>query len=167
MSRWTDRTNEQRFAEKVDMSGECWLWKGARGGKGYGIFTLTIDGKQKWVSAHRFAYETWYGKLPAHLLVCHRCDTPLCVNPKHLWLGTNQENILDAQRKGRLSSGPEYRTCKNGHTTHRSEWVGKTTTRKSGKQQVYFHCGICNRAACRTYWRNKQEERARSNSAAA
>ncbi len=89
-----------RFWAKVDKgsSNECWLWRGGKRGK-YG---LALDRKQR-VAAHRLAYQLTHGPIPAGMCVCHSCDTCLCVNPAHLWLGTHQENLKDMTRKGRHS----------------------------------------------------------------
>lgn len=81
----------------------CWLWTASVRTSGYGC--LRIDGRL--VSAHRAAWETVHGPIPPHpdyhgLCVCHTCDTPLCINPAHLFLGTMRENMEDASRKGRL-----------------------------------------------------------------
>lgn len=73
----------------------CWIWMGSLGTNGYGQF----GGKR----AHRIAYETANGPLPAGLYVCHRCDNPRCVRPEHLFLGTQRDNIHDAMRKGRMA----------------------------------------------------------------
>lgn len=64
----------------------------------YGSFS---DGG-KIVGAHRYAYERHVAKIPDGLHVLHKCDNPLCVNPDHLFLGTNQDNVDDKMRKGRL-----------------------------------------------------------------
>ena len=74
---------------------ECWLWRGSIT-KGYGKFRL--DGKI--VLAHRIAYLLEYGKYDENLDVCHTCDTPACVNPNHLFLGTHQDNMRDMLAKG-------------------------------------------------------------------
>lgn len=82
----------------------CWLWTGGSlGSMGYGAFspagaTFKVRGV---VYAHRFAYEHFVGPVPAGLCVLHRCDTPPCVNPDHLFLGTQLENVRDMMAKGR------------------------------------------------------------------
>lgn len=75
----------------------CWLWHPRDGKDGYG--QLWIDGKQ-WL-AHRASWLIHFGSLPADMLVCHECDTPRCVNPEHLFLGTYQDNSSDCMDKGR------------------------------------------------------------------
>jgi hypothetical protein len=75
----------------------CWPWVGWFSEDGYG--RLIVDG-QRWI-ASRYAYTLAVGPIPEGLLVCHRCDNPPCCNPKHLFLGTNGDNLRDAYRKGR------------------------------------------------------------------
>ena len=79
---------------------ECWIWNASTDHCGYGMFT--VDGKRK--RTHRIAYEFSYGKIPEGKLVCHHCDTPACVNPLHLWLGTQQDNMTDMVSKKRQSA---------------------------------------------------------------
>lgn len=86
-----------RFVEKTDA---CWLWTGPLT-KGYG--SIGAGGREGAnLYAHRVAWELAFGPIAAGLFVCHSCDTPRCVNPAHLFLGSNRDNILDAKAKGRL-----------------------------------------------------------------
>lgn len=75
----------------------CQLWTRAYDSYGYG--SLGFRGRS--LRAHRLSYETYVGPIPNGLLVCHSCDTPACINPKHLFLGTDKENTRDSLRKGR------------------------------------------------------------------
>lgn len=88
---------KKNFWKKVIKTNKCWNWQGAKNNYGYGIFG--VFGKLK--LSHRFSYEINKGKIPKGLLVCHSCDNPKCVNPEHLWLGTNNDNSIDKVRKGR------------------------------------------------------------------
>lgn len=75
----------------------CWLWAGKTDVHGYGL--LAHDGKI--VRAHRVAYSLMVGDIPAGLYVCHKCDVPRCINPAHLFVGTQSDNIRDCAAKGR------------------------------------------------------------------
>ncbi|MEN5115875.1 HNH endonuclease signature motif containing protein [Luteimonas sp. TWI662] len=79
----------------------CWLWTRSVGSNGYG---RDSTGKHSYVEAHRSSFIAFKGQIPDGLCVCHRCDTPSCVNPDHLFLGTRSENLRDAYRKGRRPS---------------------------------------------------------------
>jgi hypothetical protein len=75
--------------------------------RGYGQFVLRRDlyGKQAHLYAHRVAWELANDSIPAGLKCCHRCDVPLCVNPAHLFLGTQRDNLHDGRAKGRIVFG--------------------------------------------------------------
>lgn len=93
------RTPEQRFWEKVNKQSEngCWEWTAGTYTSGYGSFSL--NGKS--VRSHRLSAE-WAGLiLTESSVICHRCDNPLCVNPEHLFVGSQSDNMLDKVNKGK------------------------------------------------------------------
>lgn len=92
-------STEQRFWSHVEISGinDCWIWKLKPDIWGYGVFCL--DSKR--IKAHRYSYVLKFGNIPEGMKVCHKCDNPICVNPNHLFLGTNSDNMLDMFAKGR------------------------------------------------------------------
>lgn len=97
-----------RFMDKVDQTpglgpkGECWLWTGATDPYGYGNFGWRGHSH---VKAHRAAFLLFVGNIPAGLFVCHDCDTPGCVRPAHLFLGSHEANMADMSRKDRRPRG--------------------------------------------------------------
>jgi hypothetical protein len=106
------KSDYSRFMKKVEITPTCWLWLGGKDHKGYGKFSIgssrNEDGSRRnsMVSAHRFSYEFSYGAIPDDgtyhgVCVLHKCDMPSCVNPDHLFLGTNAENVRDMDAKNR------------------------------------------------------------------
>ena len=92
----------------------CWLWQGVRLKNGYGKMSVGYpkDGNVKSCFVHRLAYEFFVGPIPAGLCVCHRCDVRHCVNPAHLFVGTQKQNMEDMVSKNRQR---KLVTCKRGH----------------------------------------------------
>ena len=93
------KTLLERFNEKhtIIMPSNCWMWVADADTCGYG--RMRIKGKH--VGAHRISYELHNGAIPEGLHVLHQCDTPVCVNPAHLSLGTHADNMRDRDLKGR------------------------------------------------------------------
>lgn len=91
----------ENFWAKVSKSDECWLFVGSRHHLGYGQFTL--NGRVN--KAHRVSWMIHYGEIPEGMCVLHRCDVRNCINPAHLFLGTQQDNIADMVAKGRQRAG--------------------------------------------------------------
>ena len=85
---------------RVEASG-CWVWQGSAGKDGYGRMVYRLDGQRVIRGAHRVSWEVANGPIPEGMHVLHRCDNPPCVNPAHLFLGTQADNMRDMTRKGR------------------------------------------------------------------
>ncbi len=112
-------TKDQRY--KQSYIGPCWIWTSGVFQNGYGHYTL----KRKDYRSHIVSYEINFGKIPEGFLVCHKCDNPLCVNPEHLFLGSQKENTLDMISKGRLNRS-------------RGEHKGVTKRKETGKWRARY-----------------------------
>lgn len=102
---------EDRFWFYVSKRESCWLWTGGLNEYGYGKFN---PDRRRPVLSHRFAWTITHGPIASGLNVLHRCDNPPCVNPAHLFLGTQGDNMHDMHAKGRASSQSQTH-CKQGH----------------------------------------------------
>jgi hypothetical protein len=89
---------DDRFWSHVDIGSieDCWEWMTSLDSKGYGQFNIN----QKQYRSHRISWELNNGKIPEGMCICHRCDNKKCVNPYHLFLGTQKDNMQDMARKG-------------------------------------------------------------------
>lgn len=111
-----------RFENKFmpePMSG-CWLWFGSHNKKGYGSVNLNMVREE----AHRVAWRIYRGPIGEGMSVLHRCDNPACVNPDHLFLGTQTDNMRDCSQKGRVKI-PHYRGEKNSFAKLTDDLVRK------------------------------------------
>lgn len=126
-----------RFLAKVDRRGSCWEWLGCRNRLGYGQFLFGGESK-----AHRVAFRLFVGPITGGLYVLHRCDNRACVNPEHLFLGTQADNVHDMVSKGR-------------HVVHRSfgeaNPMAKLTREQVAAIRSAVDAGVTQRSLCQPY----------------
>jgi len=128
------------FFCKVKKTDTCWFWTASRNNKSkwnYGAFQ--VNGIN--TVAHRVAWMIFKGRIPKGLLVCHKCDKGICVNPEHLFIGTPKQNMQDCIAKNRFNAGGNgwKKYCKRGHLLHGK---GSDTYLFRGKDR---NCRPCNR----------------------
>lgn len=141
------KTESQRFWEKVNKTDSCWLWTGSKRNKGYGAFVYVRDGQVIHGRAHRYSYEIHKGPIPEGMLVLHNCpsgDNPACVNPDHLWLGNDLDNVHDMMKKGRRVKGGTHKPGKyeygvGHHNARLTEEIVKTIREKYATGETSFN----------------------------
>lgn len=106
----------ERVTLQTELRGECHIFTGHTDECGYG----RIHNGRKLVRLHRATWEREHGQIEPGMEVCHECDTPACINPDHLFLGTHKENIEDCVRKGRNQRGSQKYNAKLTEDTVRA-----------------------------------------------
>lgn len=121
------RIQVDRFWSHVDKTSDCWLWTGRADRDGYGEFVVNAKGRrngrpvQKHMRAHRLAWELEHGPVEHGLVVMHLCDTPACVRPSHLSIGTQRDNVRDCATKGRIAKGDRHASVTRPECVRRGE----------------------------------------------
>lgn len=157
-----EQRRQQVLANIQKQESGCWFYGGTKNSKGYGFFRLY----GKLVFAHRFMWELRNGPIPDGLCACHKCDTPQCVNPDHIFIGTHKENMQDSVAKGRNRHGDTRKAlqavwarnrakthCKHGHA-----FTPENTKNYRGQR-------VCR--ACKKYAFRMQRKRERDQAGAA
>ena len=144
----------------INEATQCWEWTGSKNAKGYG--KLWFSPLQRVASAHRVSYSIRVGEIPDGLHVLHKCDNPGCVNPAHLFLGTNQDNMDDMVRKGRHA---DFRGSNGGNAKLNEASAMKILTRvRSGESlgSLADEFGVSKRTVLfikqRITWKNIEEK---------
>lgn len=138
---------------RIDPSG-CWLWTGSVLDSGYA--QLRRPGHGPYVGAHVAAYEICVGDVPPGMFVCHTCDHPLCVYPRHLFIGTHDDNVQDAVAKGRHAHGESHPMAKLTETeiqAIRDTYSAGGVTQRSLAELYGVHQKTIHRIVCRKGWK--------------
>lgn len=118
-----------RFLSLIKIKKYCWEWIGVLISIGYGRFMLYKNGKKIPRYAHRVSYELFTNKqIPNNIYICHKCDNRKCVNPNHLFPGTNQDNMNDMVKKNRQASGEK-------------QWNSKLTKKQVTEIRLLYNTG--------------------------
>lgn len=138
----TDPKLFARFMAKVEITDGCWLWTAGMFSTGYGAISNR--------GAHRVSYEIFVGPVPEGMSVLHRCDIRRCVNPAHLFTGTQADNMRDMVEKGRSLSGDRHNSRTNPASRARGERNGAHTHPERFARGERVHTAILTEADVRT-----------------
>lgn len=147
----------ERFWSRVDKAATCWLWRGWRDPDGYGQIALP-SGRR--VRAHAASWLIAHGELPpATRYVLHRCDVPACVNPAHLFLGTQRDNMQDMVAKGRKfvrrgADNTQSKLTADAVRGIRAAYAAKLATMKKLADRYQVSPSVVSEAIARKTWKH-------------
>lgn len=127
-------TEQNRFNKSYEQTDTCWNWLGTLDRYGYGVF----KNGRKSIKAHRYSYELHYGNFDKKLHVLHHCDNPRCVNPDHLFLGTNRDNVADRTAKKREGDTSRRLTAKEKECIKMALQDGQTVNHLAVEYKVHI-----------------------------
>lgn len=143
---------EADFLARVEpQESGCWLWLGERFQSGYG----RLRERGRYIRAHRWAYERFIGPIPPGLQVNHTCDTPPCVCPDHLYVGTQHENMADSVARRRHFNA-EKTHCPRGHPYQGDNLYRRESSNRDKNPGVNRKCRQCRRIQARILYRKRK-----------
>ena len=141
----------ERFEEKYcpEPNSGCWLWTHGTNRKGYGHFYFNGE---RWM-AHRASWVMAHGEIPKGMHVLHRCDTPCCVRPDHLWLGSNADNVADCMTKRRHRFGSKSNLAKIDDKTALQIYNDRSSAKQIA-QRHNLHISTIRRIKSKLIWKH-------------
>ena len=128
----------ERFHGKYEKSGDCWIWvAGTRPNAKGTLYGRHYMDNGKSIGAHRFSYMLHHGDIPTGGYICHKCDTPLCVNPDHLFLSDHKGNMEDMVKKGRSYKGSGEKANSSKLTNEQATEIRRSTLSQSKLSKIY------------------------------
>lgn len=127
-----------KFWDRVQKTDGCWIWIGPAHlhGRGYGAWKILGQTKKP----HRISWELKHGPISDGLHCLHKCDTPKCVNPEHLFLGTHKDNMVDAAKKRRLRTPDQRGEKHSGHKLNAAQVRLIRLLARSGHTHTHLGC---------------------------
>jgi len=125
----------------------CWEFTGSKTPSGYGKIGRRINGKLFMYQVHRYVYESLVGKIDVGMQANHHCDNRVCCNPKHIFIGTQKDNMEDAYSKGRMPRDPhEHKNWKHGQANQKGEHNGNSKIDEETAKYIrhLYNCEIQN-----------------------
>lgn len=141
-----------QFLGRVQVDDGCWFWTGAKHRYGYGA-CVKINGHTR---AHRAMWTLLRGPIPEGKVLCHSCDTKLCVNPAHMFVGTQADNMIDAAQKGLMPRGERSRHKLTEAQVREIRGLKGTMWQKDVAKKYGISLSYVSHIWCRLTWKHLQ-----------